>query len=235
MIKAVLFDIDNTLLSFDGYVKQSMEEGFAHFGLKGYEPWMFDVFTRENNALWLALERGEITFEDIKAGRWNRIFSVLGIGFDGPTFETYFRAKLNESAIPVEGSLAMLRQLRGKVILCAASNGPYEQQMNRLKLAGMAEHFDYFFISEEMGASKPSAEFFSLCFDRINEGRPETIFPEEMLIVGDSLTSDMAGGINAGMKTCFFDPQGKGVPDGMKLDHVVRSLSEVETYVLSRY
>lgn len=235
MIKAVLFDIDNTLLSFDGYVKQSMEEGFARFGLKKYEPWMFDVFTRENNALWRSLERGEITFEDIKAGRWNRIFSVLGIDFDGPVFETYFREKLNVSAIPVEGSPETLGWLRGKFILCAASNGPYEQQLNRLKLAGMAEYFDYFFISEEMGVSKPSAEYFSLCFDRINEGRPETVYPEEMLMIGDSLTSDMAGGINAGMKTCFFDPQHKGVPDGMRIDHVIHSLSEVKTNVLSRY
>ena len=56
MIKALFFDIDNTLLSFDGYVKQSMQSGFEKYGLKKYEPYMFDVFTRENNALWRALD-----------------------------------------------------------------------------------------------------------------------------------------------------------------------------------
>ena len=234
MIKAVFFDIDNTLLSFDGYVRQCMEEGFARFGLKKYEPWMFNVFTRENNALWQALERGEIAFADIKARRWNRIFAALDIDFNGTVFEAYFRNGLNESAIPMPGSRETLERLRGKCILCTASNGPFEQQINRLKLAGICDIFDYYFISEEMGVSKPSEEFFSVCFERLNRGRPETVLPEEMLMVGDSLSSDIAGGRNAGMLTCYFDPAAKGLPEGMQTDLVVNSLPEVADYVLSR-
>lgn len=232
MIKALFFDIDNTLLSFDGYVKQSMQTGFEKYGLKKYEPYMFGVFTRENNALWRALERGEISFEQIKACRWNNIFAALGIEFDGAEFETYFRSELNKSAIPVEGAKDTLEYLSGRCVLCAASNGPFEQQINRLALGGLHRYFDFFFISEEMGASKPSKEYFDICMARLNDGRPEEILPEECMMVGDSLTSDMAGGIGAGMKTCFFDPSWGKPPDDIRPDHVINALCELKKIII---
>ena len=79
MIKVVFIDIDNTLLSFDGYVKYCMKEGFHQFGLKEYEPYMFDVFTEENNKLWNQLEKGTLTFEHLEEIRWANIFKRLGI------------------------------------------------------------------------------------------------------------------------------------------------------------
>ena len=104
-MRLALIDIDNTLLDFDEYVRQTMQSGFAHFGLRPYEPFMDDVFERENNELWRALERGELTFAELKRVRWNSIFEALGIEFDGSVFEEYFRAALHESAIPVDLSL----------------------------------------------------------------------------------------------------------------------------------
>ena len=95
--KAVFIDIDNTLLSFDGYVKQTMAEGFAHFGLPAYTPDMYDVFTRENDSLWQRLEQGALDFQTLQQMRWNNVFRALGISFDGPTFERYFRGALHES------------------------------------------------------------------------------------------------------------------------------------------
>ena len=114
MIKIVLFDIDNTLLSFDGYVKQCMKEGFEKYHLKKYEDWMFYTFKQINDALWISLEKGEITFEQIKATRFNKVFDALGINFDGPTFEAYFRECLHSNAIPMEGALEILEYLSNK-------------------------------------------------------------------------------------------------------------------------
>ena len=86
MIKAVFIDIDDTLLDFDAYVKQTMREGFRHFGLKAYEPHMFTVFERINNALWDNIEKGTLDFAGLEKIRFNKVFEALGISFDGVTF-----------------------------------------------------------------------------------------------------------------------------------------------------
>ena len=212
-LKAAFIDIDNTLLDFDAYVRQTMEKGFARFGLCPYAPWMYHVFTRENNALWRRIEAVTLTFPELEKIRWNTVFAALGIQGDGPAFEAYFRKELHESAIPVPGAMDLLRELRGKCILCVASNGPEEQQLHRLRLSGMDDFFDDFFISQGLGASKPSKDFYARAFARLNAGRRLPILPEETVMIGDSLTSDMAGGLGYGMAVCLFrrDP-GQEVP-----------------------
>ena len=95
MIQTVLIDIDNTLLSFDAYVKQTMKEGFEHFGLKPYEPYMFDIFIRENTKLWRQIEQGTLVFEELEKIRWNIIFKYLDIEFDGTVFEKYLNILKN--------------------------------------------------------------------------------------------------------------------------------------------
>lgn len=227
LMKAVFIDIDNTLLSFSEYVKQTMKDGFTHFGLKHYEPYMYDTFTEENNKLWQRIEQGTIVFSELEKVRWNIIFSRLGINFDGTVFEKYFRHALYDSAIPMPYANEMLHYLNGKYILCAASNGPYEQQVHRLEVAGMKRYFDYIFISEKLGASKPSEEFFKRAFSELNSGREETIMPSDAIIIGDSLTSDIAGGRNYGMKTCFYNVGGIE-SDDIKADYVIDELNEIE-------
>mgnify|MGYP000682470637 FL=1 len=77
-MKAIFIDIDNTLLDFDEYVRTTMAEGFAHFGLPAYQPEMYHVFTTENNKLWRQIEEGTLTFEELQKVRWNRIFAASG-------------------------------------------------------------------------------------------------------------------------------------------------------------
>lgn len=229
-LKAVFVDIDNTLLSFDEYVRQTMRDGFAHFGLKPYEPYMYDIFEKENNALWRKIEQGTLTFPELQKIRWNLVFEKLGIPFDGPVFEKYFREALHESAIEEPGAQEMLAYLKQKYILCVASNGPYEQQVHRLELADMRKYFDYVFVSEKIGVSKPAQEFFETAFTQLNENRTEKIFPAETIIIGDSLTSDMAGGLQYGMKTCYYRRNSQVVvPD--EIDFVVDRLNQISQYI----
>lgn len=224
-IEAVFIDIDNTILDFDEYVRRTMQCGFKEFGLSEYEPWMYDVFTRENNKLWREIEQGTLTFEELQKIRWNLIFDKIGMECDGPSFEKYFRKCLNESAIEIDGAGKLLEELAGRYILCAASNGPYEQQLHRLELADMKKYFDYLFISEEMGIQKPAAGFFEKAFERLNAGRPHKIYAKNSLMIGDSVSSDIAGGRSAGMRTCLFDRNGKYEKDSA--DIVVRSLDMI--------
>ena len=200
----IFIDIDNTLLDFDAYIRQTMAEGFAHFGLRPYEPYMEEVFHRENGKLWHQIEAGTLTFRELEQIRWNNVFRALQIDFDGPVFEKYFRAALYDSAIPVDGAMELLRALHGSYSLAVASNGPYEQQLHRLEIGGMKPYFDWFFVSEKLGVSKPAAAFFDGAFAELNKGRETMVRPADCVIIGDSLTSDMAGGRGYGMRTCYF-------------------------------
>ncbi|MBE6008249.1 MAG: HAD family hydrolase, partial [Lachnospiraceae bacterium] len=207
---------------FDAYVKDAMRTGFKKYGLPEYKEEMFDTFTTENAKLWHRIEDGTLTFDELIKIRWNCIFRSLGISFDGVEFETYFRQFLNQSAIPVKGSLELLKYLDGKYIICAASNGPYDQQINRLKIGNMHQYFSHFFISEKIGASKPAKDFFDYCFDELGSD----ILPSEIIIIGDSLSSDMEGGISNGLKTCYYDRTGNGAKN-KKVDHIVTDLEKI--------
>mgnify|MGYP002564130142 CR=1 FL=1 len=222
----IFIDIDNTLLDFDAYIRQTMAEGFAHFGLRPYEPYMEEVFHRENGKLWHQIEAGTLTFRELEQIRWNNVFRALQIDFDGPVFEKYFRAALYDSAIPVDGAMELLRALHGSYTLAVASNGPYEQQLHRLALAGMKDCFAYFFISQRIGASKPSPVFFDAAFREVNEGRGTPITPADAAIIGDSLTSDMAGGRGYGLKTVYYRRPGAAPADG-SVDVTVEDLRDI--------
>ena len=225
MIKAVFIDIDNTLLSFSEYVKSAMRDGFSELGIGTYTDESFATFNRINDGLWHRIEQGTLTLEELKKIRWNLIFAELGIDYDGVAFEKYFRDKLNFSAIPEDGAHEMLEYLSKKYVLCTASNGPYDQQINRLRVGGMLEYFKHNFISSKIGAQKPSHEFFEAAFQELKTSLPD-ITPEETLIIGDSVTSDIAGGREFGMKTCLYSKKGNG-----NADYIVSDLLDVKNFL----
>lgn len=228
MIKVVFMDLDDTLLSFSGYVKEAMREGFAHFGLKEYEPWMYGIFEEINDGLWARIEQGTLTREGLWKIRWNMVFSRLGIAFDGEVFEKYFRERLKNSAIPEPGAREILDYLAGRYSVCIVSNGPYEQQMNRLRAGKMDGYFSHCFISSQVGAQKPDPAFFDYCFAALRSAGFPDLAPEETIIVGDSVRADIAGGRRYGMRTCLYRaPDNKTGEDG-GADAVISHLSELK-------
>lgn len=229
-IKAILIDIDDTILDFDAYVKEAMRTGFQKFGFSPYKEEMYQTFLKINTKLWSELEKGKLSFPELKKIRWNLVFQALGIDFDGEMFENYFRGELFHSAIPVEGAVELLDYLSEKYPLYTASNGPYLQQLNRLKVGGMEHYFKDFFISEKIGFSKPSKEFFDSCFTVLKKSN-ESILPENVLMIGDSLSSDMRGAADYGMKTCFFDKKNKGLTDDLKINFYVKNLIDIKKII----
>ena len=203
-VKAVFLDIDNTLLDFDEYVRDAMRTGFPLFHIGSYEPAMFSVFNATNAVLWKQIEDGELTMEGLRAVRWNLIFQKLGLSYDGPTFERWFRERLFVSAIPVQGAMELLKSLNGSYRIFAASNGPLAQQLNRLKLAGMLPFFEQVFVSEALGVSKPDPAFFQQCLYKVNGNAQIPVKANECVMVGDSLRSDVSGALKAGMKAFRF-------------------------------
>ena len=223
-IKAVFIDIDNTLLDFNKCALWSMQKAFNDYGLS-FENSMFDTFNMINNRLWLRIEKGELTKEELYACRWNMIFAQIGNDIDGVEFENVFYSYLTESAEPVDGALDLLKYLHGKYLVCAASNASYAQQIKRLNNAGMTEYLDRIFISEQIGFSKPQKEFFERCFEKISP-----IVPPETVMIGDSLTADIEGGASFGMKTCRYNHNLTNESSDLP-DYTECSLSEIKKYL----
>ena len=222
MLKAVLMDIDDTLLDFGKCAKLAMRTGFDEWGLP-FDDSTYPTFTRINDGLWRMIERGELTTQQLFQFRWNRIFDALGIRADGAAFEKRFLDLLYETAIPVDGADALCRYLKGKYILCAASNAFHDQQLNRLDMAGLLPYFDHVFVSESLGYRKPEKAFFDACRASL-----PGVAAEECVMIGDSLTADIAGGKNAGMKTIWYNHAHRPVPERCAADQIVDSLAEIQ-------
>ncbi len=221
MIQAVLLDIDDTLLDFGQAARLSIQEGFARLGFPFTEKVMA-VFTQVNDELWQRLERGELTREGIYHVRWTQIFQRLGLSFDGPAFDRAFRQQLARQVCPVDGALPLVQYLSARYVLCAASNGPYSQQLQRLGDAGMLPYFHHLFISEQLGCAKPARAFYDRCFAAL-----APIGPNESILIGDSPTADVAGGLAYGIHTCWFNPKGRPLPQGCRPDYEISRLDEL--------
>ena len=222
MIKAVLMDIDDTLLDFGQSARAAMRQAFAEYALPFSEQ-VYAVFTRINDELWRALERGEITAQELFARRWNTIFAALGFTADGSGFERRFLALLHATAIPIEGAADICAYLSKKYILCAASNAFHDQQVNRLTIAGLMPYFSHVFVSETLGFRKPQKEFFDACRAFLPD-----VAADECVMIGDSLTADIAGGKNAGMKTIWYNHARRPIPEHCAADQIVDSLLELK-------
>ena len=220
MLTTVFIDVDNTLLDFHLCAEDSVKRGFMEWGLE-YTDEVFAVFNEINNGLWHALEKGEITRDDIFRTRWQMIFERLGIDRDGIEFEKIFVTNLADSAIPVEGANELARYLSDKYKLYVASNAVHQQQIIRMTKAGMIDYIADFFTSEAIGFAKPSKEFFDECFSRL-----EGVKKENAIIIGDSLTADIKGGADYGIKTCWFNYKGEKY-EGRPADYIVDSLREI--------
>lgn len=224
MVKAVFLDVDNTLLDFDKCGAAAMRQGFEELGLPFEDRMYFDTFTNINEPMWKKIERGELTREELFAIRWNLVFDKLGIKSDGPAFEKRFHDILLSAAVPVDGAVELAAYLHEKYTVCVASNAFYDQQVKRLTLAGIAPYIDHYFISERLGADKPSKAFFDAALASLPDIRAD-----ECVMIGDSLTADIAGGVNAGVPTIWFNRLNVPVPNGCKADHIVTSLMGIRT------
>ena len=222
MTTTIFIDIDNTLLDFDKCAYLSMKSSFEDCGLP-FDDNMFATFERINLALWHRLEDKIITKEQLFKLRWPTVLAGIGIDYDGNDMEARFKHYLYTYAVTIEGSERLLRYLSQKYKIYATSNATYEQQISRLKSAGFDKYFSGYFISEKVGAEKPSKEFFDHCFNNL------TVSKDEVVMIGDSPTADIKGGSMYGIKTIWLDRRNEQLPKGVKPTHIVKKLVEIES------
>ena len=221
-----LFDADNTLLDFSRAERNSISLCLASRGL----PHDQDTITRYsaiNDSHWKRLERGETTRDRLKVERFADLFGTLDYDGDPVSMARDYESNLGRQTHLLDGALPMIQSLYGKCRLFIVTNGLATVQKSRFGGCALAPYFEQCFISEEMGCAKPEKRFFDLVAASIPQFNSA-----EAIVIGDSLSSDILGGINAGLDTCWFNPREKVAPPDIKITHIVHSLSEIEAIIL---
>lgn len=217
----VFIDIDDTLLDFTKCANDAIKSACNKFGVP-YTTTLVDTFHPINLDLWHRLEKKEVTKEKLFDTRFQIVFDKLGIKADGIAFETAFRENFHESAILVDGARDLLEYLRSKYKVYVASNASMHQQTNRMKRAELDGYIDGYFVSEEIGFPKPQKEFFDACFKALQD-----VKPQDVVMIGDSLSADIKGACEYGLKTIWYNHRNEPTA-GVKCDYIVSRLSEIK-------
>lgn len=214
----ILLDADQTILDFVRSSKESLAAAMREAGMP-YAETDFSVYKRINDAIWREYERGEITKARLSVGRFARFFAEKGIDGDPALLNALYFSKLCRTGYLLDGAAEFLARLkeRGRVFLI--TNGTPAAQYGRLDALGIRSLFDGIFVSDEIGFAKPDPRFFGYVLSAAGAAR------EDCIVIGDSLTSDIAGANAAGIYSVWYAPQGE--PLGAVPDAVARSYAEV--------
>jgi 2-haloacid dehalogenase len=199
----LLFDADDTLFDYPKAEANALQTTLEQSGLK-FRPEFFEIYGRYNQQVWREFERGEVTALELRVKRFRLFFQHLDIEIDPATVSPLYLQNLARGADLLPGAEAVIRAVKGKYHLALVTNGLKDVQRPRLGSSAISDCFERVFISEEVGAAKPSPEYFEIVFHAI--GRPPK---NKVLLIGDSLTSDMRGGVEYGIDTCWYNPAGK--------------------------
>lgn len=221
--KAILWDLDQTLLNFDLSMDHAIRAVFKRFGLAINDA-IVAQYDAINRSYWNRLELGEITKEEVKTGRFRTLLKELGIYHISPEeIAAIYQEELGSVFFYMDGARELVTKLREMGYRqYVVTNGVNSTQANKMRLSGLDQIIDGVFVSELMGYPKPMKEYFDACFAALPD-----VKREECILVGDSLTSDMRGANNAGITACWFNPEGRGKDIDVKTDHEIRRLDEL--------
>ena len=223
MIRVILWDVDATLLNFEKAEEAGIRGCFAHYKLGECTDEMLEDYKVINRGYWQKLERGEMEKPVILVERFREFLYKYGLDSSvAAGFNELYQILLGDTVVFYDHAMETIKALKGKVLQCAVTNGTKVAQDRKLKNSKLDKEFDHIFISEVVGIEKPNVGFFDAVFAEIGE-----YAKDEVLIVGDSLTSDIQGGVNAGIKTCWFNPKGMENTSKLKPDFVITDVAEV--------
>ncbi len=225
MFQFLFFDLDDTLLDFHRAEAIAVAKAFRAVGVDP-TPELIGRYSAVNKLHWQKLERGELTREQVLLERFAYLFREAKIPADPAACQNAYEEFLCVGHYFVEGAEALLAYLAPKYRLYLASNGTARVQESRLKSAGIGPYFEQVFISQELGANKPSRTFFQRCFARIPD-----FDPQKALMIGDSLTSDIRGANGAGIVACWFNPRREAPLPGISMDYEIHHLAQLREFL----
>lgn len=223
-MKKILWDIDGTLLNFDLAETAAINKCFEIFSLTKPTEEMLKVYKDINNIYWQRLERNEITRDEVLLGRFRDFFNRYGIDTKiVEDFNDNYQIQLGKTYVFNPFGKEIVRKLSTKYDQYAVTNGSLTAQKGKLEGSDLNKILQASFISEKIGFEKPDKRFFDYVFDKIGSHDLE-----DYVIIGDSLTSDMLGGVNAKIKTIWFNPENKANHLNLPIDREIKSLKDAD-------
>lgn len=222
MRKAILFDLDDTLFDFHRSERESLEQTLKSLGIIPNTE-MIAYYSRVNDSQWKLLEKGKITREQVLVRRFEIFFEGIGKkGMDPVETRRRYEHNLSRSWYYIDGAEALLSELCRDYELYIVSNGTAAVQDGRIASSGIAKYFKDIFISQKIGCNKPDKRFFDLCLEKT-----DGLKKENALLIGDSLSSDIQGGKNAGIATLWYNPHNEKADGNIIPDYEVTSLDMI--------
>ena len=224
MIKVLLWDIDATLLDFLAAEKAAIRCCFKKFGLGECTDEMLEHYSKINKRYWEMLERGEMSKPEILINRFKDFFASEGIETDcEKEFNDTYQVELGNTICFRDNGYELVKKLQKDYRQFAATNGTIVAQERKLKKSGLGAMMEDAFISDLIGYEKPSKEFFDYALDKIGSYEKN-----EIMMIGDSLSSDMQGGNNAGIICCWYNPNHLENTKNVKIDYEIDHLWQLE-------
>lgn len=225
MIEYLFLDIDDTILDFQMAERIAMPMTFREFGIEPTQE-VIDLYRKINRRQWQLMEEGKLSRDEVVIRRFVLLFQELGVDADPEQCALRYMDNLSVDHYFLPGAEEAVQRLSKKYRLYAATNGTVAVQQRRMESADLYRYFEKVFISGQLGADKPSAEFFERSFAQI-----PGFDRSKAMIVGDSLTSDIQGGIKAGIATCWVNPAHKKAD--VQPDYEIENLTQLEALLES--
>ena len=222
MVEFLLLDLDDTILDFAKGEEYGLRKTLLEAGVEPTEA-TCALYSKINKAYWKRLELGEVTRQQVMLGRFETLYQELGVSADAERSAKSYMEHISSVHFFLPGAEESVKSLYKKYRLFLVSNGTASVQHRRLASADLYPYFEKVFISQEIGYNKPAKEFFDLCFAQI-----PGFDPQKAMIVGDSPSSDILGGINAGIATCWVNPNRKPAPEGKRPNYEIESITQLE-------
>ncbi len=221
----LFFDADDTLLDFKTCEYSALKRAFEKHSLP-FDEKIKKKYVEINQSLWAAFERGEITKAEILSTRFRRLFEELSITGVGKAFEEDYQNFLSSNGCTIQGAEELCRELSKDFGIYILTNGVSFTQHGRFQDSGLLPFIKEIFVSEDLGFQKPAKEYFDAVMERVPEKDKNRI-----LMIGDSLHSDILGGLRAGIATCWYNPERKENLEEIKPDYVAADYTELRSII----
>lgn len=226
--EVIIFDADETLFDFKKSEREAFKNTVLEFNMEYDENYHLKIYQDINTAIWKEFEEGLITQAKLKIERFKRLSDRLKVNFDETLFSQSYMKHLGNGSFLYDNSVDLVETLSKNHKLSIITNGLKAVQENRIRKSIISHHFEDIVISEEISISKPNPEIFEHALKNINHIDKSTV-----LMIGDSLTSDIQGGINFGIDTCWYNPNRLVNNSGIKPTYEISNFDELKVLVLN--
>lgn len=222
--EVIIFDADETLFDFEKSEREAFKNTMLEFNINYDEDYHLKLYKDINTAIWKELEEGLITQKELKVERFKRLSDKLNAGFDENEFAKAYMKNLSQASFLYDDSEHLLETLHKDYRITVVTNGLIDVQTTRIKKSIIAKYFEDVVISEEVEVLKPDPKIFEIALKNINYTDKSKV-----LLVGDSLTSDIQGGVNFNIDTCWYNPNKIVNSTELKPTYEINNLMELKT------